>query len=235
MKQKTVIAIRHVYFEDLGSFEKVLFQKGYDVQYVEADLNLLNKVDALKPDLLVILGAPVSVYDQAQFPWILNELKIVQERLSSKKPIIGFCFGAQLIAQAAGGTVFAGKKKEIGWGYLNITDQGINSPVKLLKDTPIFHWHGDTFTLPCSATLLASTDFYENQAFSIGDYCFGFQFHAEIIENKLEQWLIGNALEISITQSVSNDLLRQSTNKCYPMLQKKSENFWNNVLQSMRL
>jgi GMP synthase (glutamine-hydrolysing) len=114
------------------------------------------------------------------------------------------------MARALGAPVYPGPTKEIGWGEVRLADAGLDSPLRHLAQTPVLHWHGDTFDLPIGAELLASTHAYVNQAFRVGPRVLGLQFHAEIVGGRLEQWLIGHASELA-TAGVNPQTLRAET------------------------
>ncbi|MFC3171034.1 glutamine amidotransferase [Acinetobacter vivianii] len=191
---ETVNVIQHLAFEDLGSLEDVFYQLGFRVRYFEAG------VDDLSPalnyeGLTVILGGPIGVYETEDYPFLVDEIAGLKQRLKANKPTIGICLGAQLIAHALGAKVYAGHQKEIGWSQLEIKAVE-NNPLAALENVEVLHWHGDTFDLPSNATLLASSAIYPNQAFSIGNNILALQFHLEITEQSFEKWLIGHTCEI---------------------------------------
>jgi len=191
---KTVNVIQHLAFEDLGSLEDVFYQLGFRVRYFEAGVDNLSP--ALNYEgLTVILGGPIGVYETEDYPFLVDEIAGLKQRLKANKPTIGICLGAQLIAHALGAKVYAGHQKEIGWSQLEIKAVE-NNPLVALENVEVLHWHGDTFDLPSNATLLASSAIYPNQAFSIGNNILALQFHLEITEQSFEKWLIGHTCEI---------------------------------------
>ena len=194
---KTVLALRHVAFEDLGTFGPMLEAKGYAVRYLEAADPALRTLSATGDDIVVVLGGPVSVYGGADYPFLNDELAFVEKRLAARRPLLGLCLGAQLIAQAAGGRVYGTGRKEIGFAPITLTEAGGTSSLAAYAHAPMtLHWHGDTFDLPRGATLLASTEMTPNQAFSIGANALALQFHPEVDTNRIEQWLVGHAIEL---------------------------------------
>jgi GMP synthase (glutamine-hydrolysing) len=196
---KHVLAIRHVGFEDLGTFAPMFHTWGYRVDYVDAPVHGLSDLDVLAPDLLVVLGGPIGVYEEDKYAFLALELALIRQRLGSGKALLGICLGAQLIARACGSRVFAGPVKEIGWGPVTLSEAGSMSALAALAGgTPVLHWHGDTFDLPPGAVCLASTEAYEQQAFSIGKHVLGLQFHLEASAPALESWLVGHAVELSL-------------------------------------
>jgi GMP synthase-like glutamine amidotransferase len=124
------------------------------------------------------LGGPMSVNDEADLPWLKEEKHFISEAISSGKPVLGICLGAQLIANALGARVYPGRHKEIGWFDIECTS---NDPdlFRFPKTATVFHWHGETFDLPPGASRLARSAGCENQAFQIGSRVMGLQFHLE--------------------------------------------------------
>jgi GMP synthase (glutamine-hydrolysing) len=211
---KIVVAVQHVGFEDLGSFAAVLAEREFKIMYVEARTSNLSALDAAKPDLLALLGGPIGVYDDAEYPFVRDEIRLAERRMKQDLPILGICLGAQMMARALGSRVYPGPRKEIGWKPLVITEAGMKSPVRHLapERTSMFHWHGDTFDLPRDATLLASTDACENQIFSWGRHALAFQCHPELMGARIERWLVGHACELGVN-GIRPSALREETKK----------------------
>lgn len=138
---KTLLAIRHVAFEDLGGFEGPLADAGFSIRY--ADMGIDRIADFGDPDLLVVLGGPIGVYEDEFYPWLTDEIAFIAARLKAQKPILGICLGAQLMARALGARVYPGPAKEIGWKPLSLTREG-EDLLAPLADQPVLHWHGDT-------------------------------------------------------------------------------------------
>ncbi len=229
--KRTALAIRHLAFEDLGSFAGVLEERGFNTIYVEACVEgALEHTDAESPDLLFILGGPLGVYDKDAYPLLKQELALVERRLRCGRPLLGICLGAQLVAHALGARVYPGPAKEIGWGRLSLTQEGRASSLAwLTEDRPVFHWHGDTFDLPHSATLLASTGLVENQAFSMDKNVLGVQFHPEFQGYRVEPWLVGHACELA-QADVDVTRLRKESGFHALDAQKRGRAFFGNWL-----
>jgi GMP synthase (glutamine-hydrolysing) len=204
------IAVRHVAFEDLGLLAPLLAERGFSVRYLEAGVDDMGSTSLVAPDLLVILGGPIGVYEEDQYPFLREELIAITGRMEAGRPTLGVCLGAQLMAKARGAKVAPGPQKEIGWAQLTLTDSGRASLLGAFATTPVLHWHGDNFELPANAVRLASTSACPNQAFSIGKNLLGLQFHIEVDPARIEQWLIGHTVELGKAGIDPRDLRRQA-------------------------
>jgi GMP synthase-like glutamine amidotransferase len=142
-------------------------------------------------DWLVVMGGPMGVNDNEQYPWLSDEKFFIQQCIKAGKTVIGICLGAQLIASALGAAVYPNKEKEIGWFPVTLTATGKASPIfsGLPVSLTVLHWHGDTFDLPPNAALLAETAICKNQAFVSGDRVIGLQFHFEATDQTLPQMI----------------------------------------------
>ncbi len=133
--------------------------------------------------LIAAMGAPWSVYDTATIgSWIDRELEFLHTAHEHDVPVLGVCFGAQALAAALGGSVSQAGRLEIGW-------HAIDSRVPWIDRGPWFQWHGDRFTPPPRALVLADSP-VAPQAFTIGRSC-GVQFHPEVDRRILDDWLAG--------------------------------------------
>lgn len=207
---KTLLAIRHVAFEDLGGFEAPLEEAGYAICY--CDMGLDDPFSGPTPDLLAVLGGPFGAYEGDLYPFLKDEIALIATALKRGTPTLGICLGAQLMARALDARVYPGRAKEIGWKPLTLTPEG-EALLAPLENLPVLHWHGDIFDLPDGAVNLASTDICAHQAFAIGDHALAFQFHPEAQARGFERWLIGHACEIAATPGVTVPDLRGDTGK----------------------
>lgn len=195
---RTAAVIRHVHFEDLGTFEAVLTASGYRIHYYDLGMSELWTLDPVAPDLLVVLGGPVGVYEADTYPFLEEERQLVKKRLASGRPILGICLGAQMIAAALGAKVVPMGHKEIGFSSLVLTEAGRVGPLRHLEGVSVLHWHGDAFEIPDRASCLASTALCATQGFAIGPNILGLQFHPEVNACAgIERWLIGHAAELA--------------------------------------
>ncbi|HTO80149.1 MAG TPA: glutamine amidotransferase [Methylocystis sp.] len=227
---RKALALLHVAFEDLGSLEAELLGAGFSVDVKEAACVDHREIDSLAPDLLVVLGGPVGVYDQDAYPFLQAEIAMLRTRLEAERPTLGVCLGAQLMAAALGARVYPGAQgKEIGWGKLKIA-AGSGAFEEFRKRDPcVLHWHGDTFDLPPGATLLASTEKYVNQAFALGGFALALQFHLEVTEPGLERWYVGHACELAQAQ-IDVGRLRAASHRHAPTLEDAARRFWRQWL-----
>lgn len=196
MTTRKALAIRHVAFEDLGSFAGPLERAGYAVIYHDSPGGDLS-IDPREPDLVIMLGGPVGAYDGALYPFLRAEAAFLERRLAADRPTLGVCLGAQVMAQVLGSRVYPAASKEIGWAPVVLTPSGQEGPLARLRSAAVLHWHGDTFDLPDGCDLLASTAACPHQAFSRGPRVLALQFHAEVRGEGFEHWLVGHASELA--------------------------------------
>lgn len=194
-RMKSLLAIRHVPFEDLGCLETPLAEAGYSIRYVDAPTTDFARLTQANWDLLVVLGGPISVNEQSDYPFLSDELQLLEARFKRRSPTLGICLGSQLIAHALGARVHKNQAVEIGWKSLTLSSAGKDSSLRHFSK-PVFHWHGETFDLPAGARALASTDLCPHQAFSFGGALLGLQFHPEVTARGLEQWYVGHTGEL---------------------------------------
>jgi len=193
---RDVLAIRHVPFEDLGLLEPVLAARGYRTSYLDVPVEPITPQVALEPDLLVVLGGPVGVYETGAYPFLAVERAAIEARVRAGRPVLGVCLGAQLLAAALGADVVATGRKEIGYAPLTLTPDGRESVLAALDGVRVLHWHGDQFEIPEGAVRLAETSGFPHQAFSLGT-ALGLQFHLEADHTQIERWLVGHAHELA--------------------------------------
>ncbi len=172
-----VQVLQHVPFEWIGSMEPWLLERGAEIftaKLYESD----DLPDPATVDLVIAMGGPMSVNDEAGHPWLVPEKAFLREAVQRGVPTLGVCLGAQLIANAHGATVGRNPQPEIGWFPIESVPAPRGTftfPARL----DVYHWHGETFGLPAEASLLASSLACKNQAFQMGDNAIGMQFHLE--------------------------------------------------------
>jgi GMP synthase (glutamine-hydrolysing) len=193
---KKCLAVRHVAFEDLGLLGPLVSSRGFGVRYHDAGIQPIDAQTLLAPELLIVLGGPIGVYETETYPFISDEVAAIAARLEADKPTLGICLGAQMMAAALGARVAPGPAKEIGWAPLMLTAEGRKSVLGPLGVTPVLHWHGDNCDLPAGCTKLASTVHCPVQAFMRLPSQLGLQFHLETEPARFESWLVGHTVEL---------------------------------------
>jgi len=186
------LIIQHIECEGPGLLEPLLLSRNCSL-----DIRRMDKPDTMVPaDLspyqgIIILGGPMSAYEEDRYPYLIQVQQLVREALAQKIPTIGICLGAQLIARALGAEVRPNQVKEIGWGHVCLSTAGQADPMfaALPEKLAVFQWHGDTFDLPEDATLLAYGDWCHNQAFVVQDCIWGLQFHLEVTPAMIARWV----------------------------------------------
>ncbi len=199
---KTGLIVRHVPYEGIAGFRAPIEAAGYALERVDVADPEFAEVDFLTPDLLLLMGGPMGVYERETHPWIGCEIARLTQRIERGLPTLGVCLGAQMIAAAMGAGVYRGPEPEIGFAPVTLNPSGSESALRHVADVPVLHWHGDTFDLPDGVELLASTAAYPHQAFRRGPALLALQFHAEMGEDpRFEAWLDG-------AETVARDGLR---------------------------
>ena len=218
-RMKTALVIRHAPHEGLAGYREPIEAAGYAIDTVDVDEPRFASLDFAAPDLLVLLGGPMGVYEQDKHRWIPGEVARIARRLDANRPTLGICFGSQMLAAALGADVFPGAAKEVGFHPLTLAETPAAAPLRQLEGIPVLHWHGDTFDLPDGAVNLASTDICKHQAFSVGAHALAFQFHPEAQVQGFERWLIGHACEIAGVEGISVPQLRADTQGFAPAME----------------
>jgi len=171
----------HVPFEGPGLIADWIREKNHSLDYTRFyEDDFLPAASEI--DMLVIMGGPMDVFDFHIHPWMQDEIEWVAEFIKTRKPVLGICLGAQIIAASLGVDVCPGKEKEIGWHNLQFLPS--LGDFRIWKDLPgtrkVFHWHRDTFPIPKGATCIASSQAFPNQGFIYNKQVLALQFHLEV-------------------------------------------------------
>jgi GMP synthase-like glutamine amidotransferase len=194
----SVLILKNVSSEGPGTIED--FLAGQNISYRIADLTSEDIPPADDFEALVILGGPMSVNEADIYPYISREIELVRAFTGEKKRVLGICLGAQIMAKAFGARVYPGPEKEIGWYDIEMDYSGGIDPLmaglahhpetgEYLQKIKVFQWHGETFDIPEGGVRLATSRLYPNQAFRYGEKTYAFQFHIEVREETIYEWL----------------------------------------------
>lgn len=213
-----ILVCQHVPHELLGTLDPQLRKKGFRIRYAN-----FGRFPHLEPSLdgydgLILLGGPMNVGDDASYPHLTTEKRLVVDAFKRDIPVLGICLGSQIIADALGAPVIKNTAREIGWHPLATTEHSKTDPLlkHLVAGDHVFHWHGYKFGVPSSAVRLAASQMTENQAFRYGDKVYALQFHLEVDEHCVERWMKvpDNVAELHDTHgSDGPELLRAGTKK----------------------
>jgi GMP synthase-like glutamine amidotransferase len=162
-----------------GYVNQWLDERGAEQDVFRIDVEERDR-DARDYDLIVSLGSEFAAFDDS-IPWLEREKKLFLDAAESDVPVLGICFGGQLLARVLGGRSFRGEQSEIGWLPVRSRD------TSLVGEGPWFQWHFDTFTPPPGAKLIADSP-VGPQAFSIGN-SLGLQFHPEVTTDIMDAWV----------------------------------------------
>lgn len=188
VKNLRIHYLQHVYFEGPGRIDEWARNNSHEQTitklYDQPHLPTLSEFD-----LLVVLGGPMGVYEESDYPWLQAEKQLIRETIQARKLVLGICLGAQLIAEVIGGEVYKNDLKEIGWFPVKLTDNAGESALfrHFPQEFTPFHWHGDTFRLPAEAQRMALSLGCANQAYVYNEHVVGLQFHLESSRESIQQ------------------------------------------------
>jgi len=164
-------------------------------QLICIDANEAVPADVTRFSGLVLMGGPMSVNDSLL--WIEPVLALIRDAVARDIPVLGHCLGGQLMSRALGGSVRKNAVKEIGWGEVSLsTNAEARAWFGDINSAVVFHWHGETFSLPNGATHLLSSKQCTNQAYAIGKHL-ALQCHVEMSEAMIRAWCEIGAEEIA--------------------------------------
>lgn len=175
-----VQVLQHFAAEDIGAMAPWFKARGARLGYTRffepgARLPAVGELD-----LIVVMGGPMSVNDEAELPWLVEEKRFLREAIAAGVAVLGICLGGQLIASALGAAVRANPEPEVGWFPITAQAGGRSDVFAFPARINVLHWHGETFDLPPGAVLLASSEACAHQAFQIGRRVIGLQCHPEM-------------------------------------------------------
>ncbi|MPT48611.1 MAG: glutamine amidotransferase [Sphingobium sp.] len=206
---KSALIVRHVPREGAAGYLAPIEAAGFHIDRVDVSCASFVETDLSEPDLLIMMGGPMGVYEADAHPWIDVQLEKLARRLEDGRPTLGVCLGSQMIAAAMGARVYPGGKTELGFAPVELNEAGARSPLRHLQSVPVLHWHSDTFDLPDGVERLASTGTYANQAFRRDENLLALQFHAEMgMDARFEEWLTHFWSDLELTGTCRHALRR---------------------------
>jgi GMP synthase (glutamine-hydrolysing) len=228
-----VLVFQHDPFEDLGFFAEVLEKQRANFRTIRLFHGEIPAEDWEHVSALIILGGPMSVCDEEQYPFLRWEKTIIRAAIDEAVPLLGVCLGAQLIVTALGSAVYHGPVKEIGWYPISITPYGqVDPSLGYLPESPVvFQWHSEGFDLPRGALCLASSVYYENQAFRLGKNIYGLQFHLEMTSTTIERWIDEHSKDLAQIPYIHPDKIVSDTQNYLPALKYYAEKFLSEFIR----
>jgi GMP synthase (glutamine-hydrolysing) len=188
-----ILVIQHNDDDNLNDLAQPFFEAGHEIVQWHA-AKTAAPVDSLDGfSGLVSLGAFAGVEEEAETPWMPFERKLIETALELEMPVLGLCFGSQLLASVAGAEVGKSGRPEVGWYQVQMTEDAANDPLMsvLGPEPEVIQYHYDTFnwqTLPENLTILATANGM-NQAFRVGKNAWGTQFHIEMNLPTMLGWI----------------------------------------------
>jgi GMP synthase (glutamine-hydrolysing) len=208
-----IIVLQHHPAENLGAIAQALEGAALAWQYVRIHDGHPVPKDMKGAGGLIVMGGPMSVYQTDRFPFLLHEMKLIEDAIKQNRPVLGICLGAQIVAAALGAKVEKNPAgKEIGWFPVRLApatreDRLFRGVAETI--TP-FHWHGDHFEPPSGAVTLASSDKTPCQAFRHGEKTWALQFHLEVTRSGIENMSNAFARELEREKIQAHAMLAES-------------------------
>lgn len=225
------LVIQNTKNEGIGVLGELLRKDTVDIKTILAKSE---DIPDIKPDAIIILGAPESANDE--LPYLKKELELIRQSVERNIPVLGICLGSQLIAKAFGARVYKGPRKEIGF-YNDIEFDNIDKSrlfMGVKSPAVVFHWHGDTFDLPENAIRLAHSKDYQNQAVKIGS-AVGVQFHLEVDEPTVKLWIEKSRKELGNTSYIDPVLIEKQIPQYIGIVKNNLEIFYKNFKSEFNL
>jgi GMP synthase (glutamine-hydrolysing) len=228
-----VLVFQHDAFQDLGLFAEVLEKQRESYRVFRLFHGEMPAEDWERIKALIVLGGPISCFDEDQFPFLRWEKRIIRAAIDDGVSVLGICLGAQLIASTLGTGLYHGSVKEIGWTPISITPHGqIDSLLGYLPEhATVFQWHGEGFDLPAGAIRLASSVNYLNQAFRLHRNVYGLQFHLEVTPRMITRWIEERSKDLAQAPYIVPEKILADTENYAPSLKYYGERFLSEFIR----
>ena len=190
-----ILILKHEGSEGAGTLKEFLSNTRYGTREVALYNNeALPSLDDC--DAIVSMGGPMNVYEESRYSFLELENEFLKKAIEKRRPVLGICLGAQLLAKCARGRVAKAAAKEVGWSKVRLTKAAHTDP--LFKGMPetmdVFQWHEDTFAIPSNGALLATGDAVKHQAMRVGESAWALQFHPEMTAQIIGDWILRDRL-----------------------------------------
>jgi len=212
-----ILILQQVEHEPASLIEHVIHEAGWETHTIMTMEDLIPQA-LVNYSGLVVMGGHMSAND-VHLGFIQSQISLLEWCIRYSVPVLGICLGAQLLAKAAGGEIIPSPVRELGWYRLHPTFFAIDDPLfgeMLDTGLDVFQWHGETFTLPETATLLATNPDVIHQAFKLNARQYGIQFHAEITEPLIHEWIEHGTSESAYLGDDGIKTLLEKTPKSLP-------------------
>ena len=216
--------LQHHPAENLGVIAESLEEAALAWQYVRIfDGHPIPK-DMKGAGGLIVMGGPETVYQLDRYPYLREEITLIESALKDNRPILGICLGSQLLASVLGAQVRRGESREIGWYPVKLAETARDD--RLMREIPgefmAAHWHSDAFELPADSTALASSEKTPIQGFRYREKAYGLLFHAEMTEEILTA-LVAEFGEGLKRVGIDGETMLADAGRYLPLLHELSE------------
>ncbi|MDO8431207.1 MAG: type 1 glutamine amidotransferase [Candidatus Binatus sp.] len=217
-----IYVLQHHAVENLGSIADALEGAALAWQYVRVHDGQPIPAEMKGAGGLIVMGGPMGVYQTDRYPFLREEMALIEDAIEHNRPVLGVCLGAQIVAAALGAKVDRNPRgKEIGWHPIRLEPAARDD--RLMRGLPEtltpFHWHGDIFDLPAGAVSLASSDKTPCQAFRYGDKTYALQFHFEVTDASVRAMADAFAKDLQREKIAAAEMIADSDRYAAPLEQ----------------